>query len=160
MIELFKEMLSYPFMARAIIVGLLVSICSSLLGVILVLKKYSMIGDGLSHVGFGSLSIAAALNKEPLIISIPIVVIAAFFLLRISENSKIKGDSAIALISTGSLAVGVMVLSMTTGMNTDVSNYLFGSILGLNDSDVKLTIFLSIINIFVYYCFSCFHIIL
>lgn len=153
MIEIFKEMLSYPFMARAIIVGLLVSICSSLLGVILVLKKYSMIGDGLSHVGFGSLAVAAALNKEPLTIAIPIVVIAAFFLLRISENSKIKGDSAIALISTGSLAVGIMVLSMTTGMNTDVSNYLFGSILGLSGSDVKITVFLSIIVLIIFVLF-------
>lgn len=153
MIDLFKEMLSYQFMARAIIVGLLVSICSSLLGVVLVLKKYSMIGDGLSHVGFGALAIATALNKAPLAIAIPIVVIAAFFLLRISENSKIKGDSAIALISTSSLAIGVMVLSMTKGMNTDVSNYLFGSILGLNYEDVKLTIFLTIIILFVFILF-------
>lgn len=153
MIEIFKEMLSYPFMARAIIVGLLVSICSSLLGVILVLKKYSMIGDGLSHVGFGALAIAAALNKQPLTIAIPVVVVAAFFLLRISENSKIKGDSAIALISTGSLAVGIMVLSMTTGMNTDVSNYLFGSILGLSSSDVKLTVFLSVIVLIIFVLF-------
>lgn len=153
MIDLFKEMLSYQFMARAIIVGLLVSICSSLLGVVLVLKKYSMIGDGLSHVGFGALAIATALNKAPLAIAIPIVVIAAFFLLRISENSKIKGDSAIALISTSSLAIGVMVLSMTKSMNTDVSNYLFGSILGLNYEDVKLTIFLTIIILFVFILF-------
>lgn len=153
MIDLFKEMLSYQFMARAIIVGLLVSICSSLLGVVLVLKKYSMIGDGLSHVGFGALAIATALNKAPLAIAIPIVVIAAFFLLRISENSKIKGDSAIALTSTSSLAIGVMVLSMTKGMNTDVSNYLFGSILGLNYEDVKLTIFLTIIILFVFILF-------
>lgn len=153
MLNLIYEIFSYPFMVRAIIVGLLISICSSLLGVILVLKKYSMIGDGLSHVGFGALAVATALNKEPLIVSIPVVVIASFFLLRISENSKIKGDSAIALISTSSLAIGIMVLSMTTGMNTDVSNYLFGSILGLTDTDVILTIILTIIVVSIFILF-------
>lgn len=153
MLEIVNEIFSYPFMVKAIIVGLLISLCSSLLGVILVLKKYSMIGDGLSHVGFGALALATALNKEPLIISIPIVVIASFFLLRLSENSKIKGDSAIALISTSSLAIGVMILSMTTGMNTDVSNYLFGSILGLSNSDVILTVILSIVVLIIFILF-------
>lgn len=128
MIELVKEIVSYPFMVRAIIVGSLVAVCSALLGVSLVLKRYSMIGDGLSHVGFGALAIAASMNVAPLKVSIPVVVIAAFFLLRMSENSKLKGDAAIAMISTGSLAGGVMIISMTTGMNTDVCNYLFGSI--------------------------------
>lgn len=123
MIELVKEIVSYPFMVRAIIVGSLVAVCSALLGVSLVLKRYSMIGDGLSHVGFGALAIAASMNVAPLKVSIPVVVIAAFFLLRMSENSKLKGDAAIAMISTGSLAGGVMIISMTTGMNTDVCNY-------------------------------------
>ncbi len=150
MLDLFKEIFSYPFMVKAIIVGLLVSICASLLGVILVLKKYSMIGDGLSHVGFGSLAIATVLNKEPLLISIIVVIIASFFLLKISENSKIKGDSAIALISTSSLAIGIMVLSISNGINTDVSNYLFGSILGLSNQDVILTIILSIVVLLVF----------
>ena len=118
MIDIIYEIFSYPFMVKAIISGLLISICSALLGVVLVLKKYSMIGDGLSHVGFGALAVATALNKEPIIVSIPIVVIVSFFLLKISENRKIKGDSAIALISTSSLAIGIMILSMTTGMNT------------------------------------------
>lgn len=150
MLNLFAEILSYPFMLKAIIVGILVSICSALLGVILVLKKYSMIGDGLSHVGFGALAIATVLNKEPLLISIIVVVIASFFLLKISENSKIKGDSAIALISTSSLAIGIMVLSVSNGINTDVSNYLFGSILGLSNQDVILTVILSIIVLLVF----------
>ncbi len=145
MLNIIYEIFSYPFMIKAIIAGLLISICSSILGVILVLKRYSMIGDGLSHVGFGALAIATALNKEPLTISIPIVVIVSFFLLKINENRKIKGDSAIALISTSSLAIGVMVISMTTGMNTDVSNYLFGSILGLTNKDVVLITILTII---------------
>ncbi|MDR3303566.1 MAG: metal ABC transporter permease [Treponema sp.] len=139
------EMFSYTFLVRAVIVGFLVSLCASLLGVSLVLKRYSMIGDGLSHVGFGSLAIATAMNWAPLTVSIPIVVLAAFLLLRLSENSAIKGDAAIAIISTGSLAFGVMIISMTTGMNTDVCNYLFGSLLAMNKSDVYLSVSLSLV---------------
>ena len=153
MMNIFYEIFSYPFMVRAIIVGLLISICSAILGVILVLKKYSMIGDGLSHVGFGTLAIATVLNKEPLIISIPVVIIAAFLLLRISENSKIKGDSAIAVMSTSSLAIGIMVLSIANGINTDVSNYLFGSILGLTNKDVILTTILAVIVLIIFILF-------
>lgn len=143
MIATLIEMFSYSFLVRAVIVGLLVSLCAALLGVSLVLKRYSMIGDGLSHVGFGALALAAALNAAPLTVSIPIVVLAAFLLLRISENSKIKGDAAVALISTSSLAIGVVIISLTTGMNTDVCNYLFGSILAMSKSDVTLSIILS-----------------
>jgi zinc transport system permease protein len=143
MIEVFAEMLSYAFLVRALVVGFLVSLCASVLGVSLVLKRYSMIGDGLSHVGFGSLAVATALNAAPLKVSIPVVVAAAFLLLRLSENSKIKGDAAIAMISTASLAIGVFVISMTTGMNTDVCNYLFGSILAMSKDDVRLSIILS-----------------
>ncbi len=137
------EIFSYPFLVRAVIVGTLVALCSSLLGVSLVLKRYSMIGDGLSHVGFGALAVATAMNVAPLGVAIPVVVIAAFFLLRISEKSKIKGDAAIALISTSALAIGVIIISMTTGMNTDVCNYMFGSILAMSKMDVKISIMLS-----------------
>lgn len=144
MFQVINEMLSYPFIVRALIAGTLVALCAALLGVSLVLKRYSMIGDGLSHVGFGALAFATALNMAPLEISIPVVVVAAFLLLRISESSKIKADAAIALISTSSLALGVMVISMTTGLNTDVCNYLFGTILGLSKMDVYLSIALSI----------------
>ena len=138
------EMLSYPFMTRAFLVGSLVALCSALLGVSLVLKRYSMIGDGLSHVGFGAMAIAAAMNAAPLTVAIPVVIVAAILLLRISGNAKIKGDAAIALISTTSLAVGVMVISLTTGMNTDVYNYMFGSILAMSAEDVKLSLVLSV----------------
>ncbi len=137
------EIFSYPFLVRAVIVGTLVALCSSLLGVSLVLKRYSMIGDGLSHVGFGALAVATAMNVAPLGVAIPVVVIAAFFLLRISEKTKIKGDAAIALISTSALAIGVIIISMTTGMNTDVCNYMFGSILAMSKLDVKISIMLS-----------------
>lgn len=151
--NLFKEMLSYPFLVRAVIVGILVALCAALLGVSLVLKRYSMIGNGLSNVGFGSLAIATAFNMAPLQVSIPVVIFAAFLLLRISENSKIKADAAIALISTGSLAVGVMVISITTGMNVDVCNYMFGSILALSKDDVVLSVILSIIVLILYILF-------
>ena len=145
MTELITEMFSYHFMSRAIIVGVLVSLCAALLGVSLVLKRYSMIGDGLSHVGFGALAIAAAVNVAPLALAVPVVVAAAFLLLRISQSSRIKGDAAIALISSSALAIGVVVISMTTGMNTDVSNYMFGSILSLSHADAVLSIVLSAI---------------
>jgi zinc transport system permease protein len=153
MINTLAEMFSYTFLVRAVIVGLLVSLCASLLGVSLVLKRYSMIGDGLSHVGFGALAAATALNMAPLAVSIPVVVAAAFLLLRISENSKIKGDAAIALISTAALAIGVVVISLTTGMNTDVCNYLFGSILAMSKSDVYLSVILSAAVLILYVLF-------
>lgn len=145
MMETVFEMFSYPFMVRAFVVGALVALCSALLGVSLVLKRYSMIGDGLSHVGFGALAIAAALNVAPLAAAIPVVILAAVLLLRIRGNSRIKGDAAIALISTSSLAVGVMVISMTTGMNTDVYNYMFGSILAMSREDVLLSVIMAVI---------------
>jgi zinc transport system permease protein len=153
MINTLMEMFSYTFLVRAVVVGLLVSLCAALLGVSLVLKRYAMIGDGLSHVGFGTLAIATAMNAAPLTVSIPIVVLAAFFLLRISENSKIKGDAAIALISTSSLAIGVMVISLTTGMNTDVCNYMFGSILAMSKNDVTLSIALAIVVLILFVLF-------
>ena len=153
MLENVIEMFSYPFMVRAFIVGALVALCSSLLGVSLVLKRYSMIGDGLSHVGFGALAVAAALNAAPLAVAIPVVIVAAVLLLRIRGNSRIKGDAAIALISTSSLAVGVMVISMTTGMNTDVYNYMFGSILAMSAGDVRLSVALAVVVLALYIFF-------
>lgn len=144
---------SYPFMLRALAVGALISLCCALLGVSLVLKRFSMIGDGLSHVGFGALAIAAAANLAPLYFSIPIVVLAAFLLLSMNARSKLKGDAAIALISTGALAVGIMVTSMTTGMNVDVYNYMFGSILTMSDADVVLSVLLSVTVIVLFVVF-------
>lgn len=151
--DVVMEILSYPFMVRAIIVGSLVSLCAALLGVSLVLKRYSMIGDGLSHVGFGALSVAAAMNIAPLKIAIPVVIIAAFFLLRISSNSKIQGDAAIALISSSSIAIGVIVTSMTSGLNADVYSYMFGSVLAMGNSDVVMSIILSVIVLIIYAIF-------
>ena len=137
------EMLSYPFLARAMLVGVLVSLCSALLGTPLVLKRYSMIGDGLSHVGFGALAIASAFGWAPLAVAVPVVVVSAVVLLRVSQSrSAIKGDAAVALISSGALAVGVLVISLTSGANTNVSNYMFGSILTVSRSDAALSVIL------------------
>ncbi len=153
MLETVSSMFSYDFMVRAIVVGVLVSLCAALLGVSLVLKRYSMIGDGLSHVGFGALSIALAMNVTPLAVSIPVVVIAAFLLLRISENSKIKGDAAIAIISSSALAIGIIVTSLTTGMNLDINSYMFGSILAISESDVVLSVILTVIVLILFILF-------
>ena len=141
--SIIAEMLSYPFLVRALIGGMLVSLCASLLGVSLVLKRYSMIGDGLSHVSFGALSVALAVGWSPLKVSIPVVVVSAFFLLRITENSRIKSDAAIAIISASALSVGIIVTSLTTGMTTDVNSYMFGSILAMSREDVSLAVGLS-----------------
>lgn len=145
MIEMIQTMFSYHFMVRALMVGVLVSLCAALLGVSLVLKRYSMIGDGLSHVGFGSLAVATAMGLSPMLVTIPVVVIAAFLLLRLSSRGKLKGDAAIAMISTGSLAMGVIVLSLSTGMTSDVNNYLFGSVLAMSVSDVRLSVVLALV---------------
>ena len=124
----FSEIFQYDFIVRALIVGSLVSLCAALLGVTLVLKRFSMIGDGLTHVGFGALSVSMALGFAPLILSTPIVILAAFLLLHINNNSKIKGDSAIAIIASVSLAAGVIVTSLTSGISVDVFSYMFGSV--------------------------------
>lgn len=148
-----SDILSYTFMQRALIVGVPVALCAALLGVSLILKRYSMIGDGLSHVGFGALALAAAMNLAPLQVAIPIVIIAAFFLLRISENSKINGDGAVAMVSSSALAVGIVVTSITGGLNTDMYSYLFGSILALTSSDVILSLILCSVVLFIYIFF-------
>ena len=140
----FLNMFSYHFMQRALVVGVLVSLCAALLGVSLVLKRYSMIGDGLSHVGFGALAIASAFNLAPLAVAVPTVVVAAVLLLRLSRSSKVNGDAAIAMISSSALAIGVITVSLTSGMNTEVSSYMFGSVLSLSRSDAVLSVILSV----------------
>ena len=153
MADILNAFLSYSFLRNALIVGVLVSLCCALLGVSLVLKRYSMIGDGLSHVGFGAMSIALALNLAPLYVAIPATIISAFLLLKVNEKSKIGGDSAIALISTTSVAIGVMIVSMTKGMTTDISNYMFGSILVMTQADVILSIVLSLLVLILFVLF-------
>ncbi len=151
--EIIFKIFEYPFALRAVIVGILLCCCAALIGVNLVLKRYSMLGDGLSHVSFGAAAIALAFGFAPLQFSIPIVIIAAFLLLRINENGKIKGDAAISIVSTSALAIGITVANLTTGMNTDISNYMFGSVLALSRDDVLFTVLLSVIVIALYLLF-------
>ena len=154
--SIFEEiigMFSYSFMVRAMVVGGLVALIASILGVVLVLKRYSMIGDGLSHVGFGAMAISLAFNEAPLIFAIPIVIVAAFLLLRVSENSKIKGDAAIGLISSSSLAIGMIVNALSNGTNIDLNSYMFGSILAIEKSEMILCVVLGIVIIGVFIFF-------
>ncbi len=142
--ELLLEMFMYPFIVRAFVVGILVSLCAALLGVPLVLKRYSMIGDGLSHVSFGALSVSLACGWAPLAVSLPIVIVAALLLLRMTERSRMGADAAIAVTSASALAIGIIVTSLTSGMTTDVDSYMFGSILAMDRSDVALSVGVSI----------------
>ncbi len=130
---------SYSFMINAFVCGTLICICAALLGVILVLKRYAMIGDGLSHVGFGALSIAAVAGLSPLAVAIPVVIASALLLMKNSTNTKIKGDAQIGLISTGALTFGIIIVSVA-GVNTDLSSYLFGSILSISKTDMILCV--------------------
>ena len=153
MINFVQELFSYGFIIRAFIAGSLIALCAALLGVILVLKRYSMIGDGLSHVGFGTMAIAMAFNFAPLAVSIPICVLAAFLLLRVSSSSNIKGDAAIALISSSSLAIGILVTSLTSGLNTDVTSYMFGSILAISKADLIVSVILAVVVVSLFVIF-------
>lgn len=150
LITAITEIFSYPFLRTPLLVGILVSLCAALLGSVLVLKRFSMIGDGLSHVGYGALCVAAAAGIAPLKIAIPVVIVAAYFLLRISRNSRINGDSAIALISGTAIAVGVLTVKLAGNVNIDVGSYMFGSIVAVNKSDVTVSIILSAVVILLY----------
>ena len=130
------HMFNYTFIIRAFIVGLLISLCAAMLGVNLVLRKNAMISDGLSHVSFGSFAIATVLGVAPLYLAVPVAVIAAVMILKLNNNHHIHGDGAIAVLSSSSLAIGIMAISLTKGVNTDINNYLFGSILSLNNQDM------------------------
>ncbi|MCM1054676.1 MAG: metal ABC transporter permease [Bacteroides sp.] len=152
MTDILAEMLSFEFITRALIVGILVSLCASLLGASLVLKRYSMIGDGLSHVGYGALAVAAAFDLAPLRVAIPVVVAAAFFLLRLSQNGKLKGDALIAIISCSALSVGMIVVSVFE-VSIDVNSYMFGSILALQSEDLILSVVSSLFVIILYALF-------
>ena len=144
------NLLNYTFIQRALICGITISVCAALIGVILVLKNYSMIGHGLGEVGFASITLAVAFNLPPLYVSLPIVLIAATIIMIISQKKGESGDAQIALVSTGALATGIIITSISTGFNIDVSNYMFGSILSMTKSDVIISIILSIAVFAVY----------
>jgi len=148
--------LSYPFVRNALIVGTLIALCASLLGVTLVLKRYSFIGDGLSHVAFGAMAIASIFNMTNNVwIVLPITVIAAVFILKSSQNAKLRGDAAIAMTSVSALALGYLIInvfSTSANVSGDVCSTLFGStsLLTLSNSDVIFTVILSVIVIGVF----------
>lgn len=144
MLNLLTEMLSYTFIQRALVVGIIVSICAALMGVIMVLRRSSMIGDGLSHVAFGAFAVATVLGFTPIYFAIPVSILTSFFILRLSQNSKIHGDSAIALFSASALAIGIMAISVTKGVNVDINAYLFGSILSINPRDLIISVILGL----------------
>ena len=126
------DLLSYTFMQRALLCGIAISFSAALIGVILTLKNYSMIGHGLGEVGFAALSLAVALNLEPIAVSIPIVIIAAIIIMFISQKKGESADIIIALVATGALAIGVIITAFTSGFGADSYNYMFGSILAMN----------------------------
>lgn len=142
---------AYPFVRYALVVGVLIALCSSLLGVTLVLKRFSFIGDGLSHVAFGAMAIAAVVNlTNEMLLVLPVTVICAVLLLRTGQSAKIKGDAAIAMISVGALAIGYLLMSLfsaSTNLSGDVCSTLFGStsILTLTKSEVWLCAVLSVL---------------
>lgn len=159
MIEKLSFYFEYPFVRYALIVGVLIALCSSLLGVTLVLKRFSFIGDGLSHVAFGAMAVAAVLNfTNRMYLILPVTIVCAVLLLRTNRNTKIKGDAAIAMISVGSMAVGYLLMNIfSTGPNLsgDVCSTLFGStsILTLSRNDVKLCVGLSVMVIAIFIVF-------
>ena len=159
MAETLMTYLQYPFVRNALIVGVLISLCSSLLGVTLVLTRFSFIGDGLSHVAFGGIAIAAVMNvTNEMLIVLPVTIISAILLLRTGQNTKIKGDAAIAMISVGALAFGYLlmnVFSSSSNISGDVCTTLFGStsILTLSSWEVILCIVLSVLVLLIFVLF-------
>ncbi len=148
--------LQYPFVQYALIVGVLIALCSSLLGVTLVLKRFSFIGDGLSHVAFGAMAIAAVMNlTNEMLLIFPVTIICAVLLLRSGQNAKIKGDAAIAMISVGALAFGYLIMNVfspSSNLSGDVCSTLFGStsILTLDKKEVWLCVVLSIAVVIIF----------
>jgi len=151
--------LQYPFVRYAVIVGVLIALCSSLLGVTLVLKRFSYIGDGLSHVAFGAMAVAGVLNlTNDMIVAMPITILSAILLLRTGQNAKIKGDAAIAMISVGALAFGYLIMnvfSTSANLSGDVCSTLFGStsILTLKGTEVWLCMVLSLVVVVTFILF-------
>lgn len=135
------------YMSIPLIVGILLSAVAAMIGVVLVLKRYSMIGDGLSHVGFGAIAIGLALGMQPLYIAIPLVIVAAYVLLRLGESKKVNGDAAIALISSSALAIGFIAGNLSDGFSQDINSYMFGSITTATLSDLYYVLPISIVII-------------
>ncbi|HBE03557.1 MAG: ABC transporter [Spirochaetes bacterium GWF1_41_5] len=132
------EAVQYDFMRRALLAGILVALSTSLLGVFIVLRRMSLIGDGLSHVSFAALSLGLLLGTSPLLISVPIVMLASIFIFRLAKNPSIDGDAAIGIISGTGVALGVLIASAGKGFNIDLFSYLFGSILSVTNAELVM----------------------
>jgi zinc transport system permease protein len=143
-IQLLSEAFRYDFIIRALIVGSFIAVSCSFLGIFLVLKKLSLIGDGLAHVSFGSVAISLVLGASPLFFTIPLVVVASLLILRLKEKAKIDGDAAIGLVSASAVATGVFLASKGQGFNIDLFSYLFGNILVIDNNDLYISIVLSV----------------
>lgn len=156
MVETLQFYLSYPFVRYALVVGTLIALCSALFGVTLVLKRFSYIGDGLSHVAFGALAVATLFDiGNTSVVVMPVTVLAAILILRTGQNPKIHGDAAIAMLSVGSLAVGYLVMNLfstSANISGDVCSTLFGStsILTLTKAEVWLCVVMSVIVVAVF----------
>ena len=144
------EIFSHAFMLWALVVGALISLCAALVGVSLVLRRNSMIGDGLSHAAFGAIAVATVLGFSPVWFALPVAIIVAFGILRLSRGKRVNGDAAIAVLSSSSLAIGVMAISIAGGVNIDLNSYLFGSILAVGWGDVGLSTLLAAVVVGLY----------
>ena len=137
----------YGFIQRAIIAGCFVAVLCSTLGVFLVLRRFSLIGDGLAHVTFGSVAIGLFFHREPIMTSIPIVMLSSLGILRLAEKTKVYGDTAIGIVSSMGIAVGMILVSLSSGFNVDLLSFLFGSILAISNTEVITAVILSIVVI-------------
>ncbi len=147
------EMFSFAFMQRALIVGVLTAVAAALIGVTIVLKRNSMIGDGLSHVAFSVFAIAAVAGFAPLWVALPVVILASFLVTYLSQNRRLNGDAAIAVLSASSLAIGTIVISVGKGVNVDLNSYLFGSILAVSWTDLIIAVIFTCIVVVLYILF-------
>ncbi|TJX63304.1 metal ABC transporter permease [Soehngenia saccharolytica] len=147
--ETISEAMSFVFMQRAMIVGIFIAVISSILGAFLVLKKYSLIGDGLAHVSFATVALALALGLSPLLVSLPIVTLASILIMKLNEKASLNGDASIGLVSSFSIALGVIIASKSKGFNIDINSYLFGSILAIDRVDSYLSVIMSIAMIII-----------
>jgi zinc transport system permease protein len=147
------DFLHYEFILRALITGSLIALVCSLLGVLLVLRRFSLIGDGLAHVTFGSVAIGLLLKQHPVYISIPIVMLSSLGILKLTEKARLYGDAAIGIISSLGIAGGILIASVAGGFNVDLFSYLFGNILAISKAEVLASIALSLVVLAIIFFF-------
>ncbi len=144
-----QEAIQYAFVQRAIVSGCFMDLVCSFLGVFLVLRRFSLIGDGLAHVSFATVAIALLLDSQPMVVSIPLVASASLVILHLNEKARVHGDAAIGLVSAFGVALGVIIASTAGGFNVDLFSYLFGNILSVSSLEVWLTLGISLLVVLV-----------